>query len=709
MRRVSYLLTVVIIICTFALSSVLLASCKKGGDYGVYVSDGEQDISIGVLADIHVMSETQAVNMTCDDYKAWEAHGQKMLGLSESILKTAVDRIIKESDFDVVLVSGDNSDDGGEVSHRAVAAELARLEKAGIKVYTIPGNHDINNKSYTYASGSAVLTDPTSEKEFAEIYAAFGYNTTDSLEFYKGAGASAADRKTATFELGSNLSYVADLSDKYRLIAIDMCNIVGTGYIHDDDGSFARAGYAVDAEGYVLVNGERYPYVSGRHDGAMTADLLAWAEAKTEEAIAAGKIPLGMMHFPLLQHFGSLVQAENGAVNDPEGQSVAATLADAGMKFIFTGHIHIQDDNMFTSAAGNKILDINSASLCNYPTPIRIFRAKGDQAIIRTWHMSYVEKEYLPSYLTKAEKKQVKSDLETYSLNYLDDSMLAKVKNKIDLDMVYTILSKLGVKKDGTNDASVTALATGVYNDVILKFLTLPLYKKGAAKGAMSVESVANSYGVKLPSSDYTTVFNLAMSFASGLYGGDETCSADEDRVTLLKYSIYTAFKVIDDYDFFAKVKEINPSFATIDLTDSLSDLFTTGRLEVCKNNLMIGLLSSLEIKALKKYLNVNENTDACKTLSTLVTLASSLGLEDMLFGLVVEDYVDVFEVQGKGYLKLGALIDANIASSLTLGLTNDSLSSGSTYSYKGGVTDNAVPDNNLSVSMTTMAYSALK
>jgi len=707
MNKLFRSLIIAVLVCTLVLSTVLFVGCKKD-DYGKYVSDGDQDISIGILADIHVMSETQAVNMTCDDYKAWEAHGQKMLGLSESILKTAVDRIIDESDFDVVLVSGDNSDDGGETTHRAVAAELARLEKAGIKVYTIPGNHDINNKSYTYASGKAVLTNPTTEKEFAEIYADFGYNATDSLEFYKGAGASDADRKSASFSLGNNLSYVADLSDKYRLIAIDMCNIKATGYIRDEDGSFAREGYTVDSEGYVLVNGERYPYVSGRHDGAMTSDLLDWAKAKIDETVKAGKIPLGMMHFPLLQHFGSLVQAENGAVNDPKGESVAAALADAGMKFIFTGHIHIQDDALFTSEAGNKILDVNSASLCNYPTPIRIFRAKGDQAIVRTWHMSYVEKKYLPSYLSKAEKKQVKKDLETYSLNYLDGSMLAKVKNKIDLEMIYTLLGKIGVKKDGTNDASVIALAEGVYNDVILRFLNLPLYEKGAAKGALSVESAAKAYGVKIPSSDYTTVFNLAMSFAAGLYGGDESCRADEDRVTLLKYSLYTAFKVIDDFDLFAKIRAINPSFAEIDLTDSLSELFRHGALEVCNNNLLIGLLSSLEIKALKKYVNIKPDANACKTLSAFVELIPLLGLEDMLFGLNVEEYIDVVESANSGTVLLGALIDDNIASSLTLGLTNDSLATGSTYAYKNGVTDNAVPDNDVSVNMITMAYVAL-
>ncbi|MBO7389849.1 MAG: hypothetical protein J6U39_00255, partial [Clostridia bacterium] len=132
MNRKLVSLIALILVLVLSLSVGLIACSKKdtvedekeSGEQELtthpFVKDGEKDISIGVLADVHVMSATQAVDMTCDDFKSWEAHGQKMLGLSESILKTTVDRIIAESDFDVVLVSGDNSDDGGEASHRAV-------------------------------------------------------------------------------------------------------------------------------------------------------------------------------------------------------------------------------------------------------------------------------------------------------------------------------------------------------------------------------------------------------------------------------------------------------------------------------------------------------------------------------------------------------------------------------------------------------------
>ena len=144
--------------------------------------------------------------------------------------------------------------------------------------------------------------------------------------------------------------------------------------------------------------------------------------------------------------------------------------------------------------------------------------------------------------------------------------------------MIYKLLSKLGVKKDGTNDAAVTSFANSVYNDVFLRFLKLPLYEKNA-NGGLSVEGAAKAYGVSIPSSGYTDVFNLAMSFVAGLYGGEESCAANDSRVTLLKYSIYTALKIIDDFDFFAKVKTLNPSFALLEAMPHVETLnYTNGK-----------------------------------------------------------------------------------------------------------------------------------
>lgn len=113
---------------------------------------------IAVISDPHVISEELAENPT-----AWETtvnSSRKLLDYSKEVF----DELMKEFESEkpeLLLITGDMTEDGGSKSHEYVAGELAKLEAKGVKVYVIPGNHDI---------GSTM-----SEAGFAETYAAFGY------------------------------------------------------------------------------------------------------------------------------------------------------------------------------------------------------------------------------------------------------------------------------------------------------------------------------------------------------------------------------------------------------------------------------------------------------------------------------------------------------------------------------------------------------
>ena len=51
-------------------------------------------------------------------------------------------------------------------------------------------------------------------------------------------------------------------------------------------------------------------------------------------------------------------------------EEVAAKLADAGLRYMFVGHSHIQRIDTFVSPSGNPITEVNIGSLCGYPAPI---------------------------------------------------------------------------------------------------------------------------------------------------------------------------------------------------------------------------------------------------------------------------------------------------------------------------------------------------
>ena len=120
---------------------------------------------IAVISDPHVISEELAENGA-----AWEttvSGSRKLLDYSKEVFDVLMAKFVSEKP-DILLISGDLTEDGGLKSHNYVAGELAKLEAAGMKVYVIPGNHDIGTS--------------LSESSFAEKYHAFGYDEGSEMD-----------------------------------------------------------------------------------------------------------------------------------------------------------------------------------------------------------------------------------------------------------------------------------------------------------------------------------------------------------------------------------------------------------------------------------------------------------------------------------------------------------------------------------------------
>ena len=114
---------------------------------------------IAVISDPHVISEELA-----EKPDAWEttvSGSRKLLDYSKEVFDVLMAKFASEKP-DILLISGDLTEDGGLKSHNYVADELAKLEAAGVKVYVIPGNHDISKAMST--------------SSFKEKYQAFGYD-----------------------------------------------------------------------------------------------------------------------------------------------------------------------------------------------------------------------------------------------------------------------------------------------------------------------------------------------------------------------------------------------------------------------------------------------------------------------------------------------------------------------------------------------------
>ena len=124
------------------------------------------EIKITVLSDIHVMSPELVVK----DGKAWQdflAQKRVRLDLSKQLFDEEVERLLKEKP-DMVLITGDLTKDGEVKSHECVVSQLDRLRDAGIKVYVIPGDHDLGTeKAFIYNGDETSMAETVDANQFA--------------------------------------------------------------------------------------------------------------------------------------------------------------------------------------------------------------------------------------------------------------------------------------------------------------------------------------------------------------------------------------------------------------------------------------------------------------------------------------------------------------------------------------------------------------
>ena len=96
-------------------------------------------VKMAIISDLHVMAPDLLVNEGAA-FERYLNQDRKMLRESLEILDTLVADILEQKP-QLVLVTGDLTKDGEQMSHQLVAGRLQRLVDAGIQVLVVPGNH----------------------------------------------------------------------------------------------------------------------------------------------------------------------------------------------------------------------------------------------------------------------------------------------------------------------------------------------------------------------------------------------------------------------------------------------------------------------------------------------------------------------------------------------------------------------------------------
>lgn len=277
-----------------------------------------EPLRIGIISDTHYLSEKlMDEGYAIDNYIHTSARDIKNV---PALLDSVISEYAK-SNIQVLLISGDITKDGEKQSHIDFVNRLKPLQDKGVRVFVVPGNHDINtNKAKRYVGNKTFDTDNTTPEDFATIYSNCGY-------------------KNAIKRDPASLSYLSSLNDNTWLLTIDI------------------------ARGQYRKNGIKSEMISSQTE-EWILDILKEAQEKQIRV-------LGMMHWGLVEHLPYQTELfPRYLIHD--WKRLAGLFADNGMKAIFTGHFHSNDISAFNTNSGNTIYDIETGPLCCYPFVYRL-------------------------------------------------------------------------------------------------------------------------------------------------------------------------------------------------------------------------------------------------------------------------------------------------------------------------------------------------
>lgn len=299
------------------LISSSLFGCSSASDKTEKITapiEKDQDLSIIETTDVHYFAPSLTDNGAA--FKQYVAAGDgKQLAYSDEITDAFLEDVAAKK-TDVLIISGDLTNNGEKTSHEELAKKLAQVEKAGTQVFVVPGNHDINNPwARKFEKDKQLPTDTITPTDFSKIYGDFGYKDAISSDDF-------------------SLSYLAAPSSKVWLLMLD------------------TAIYKTNMQQGTPTT-----------EGGLTTGTLDWVKKCSALAEKNGAKLIPVMHHNLTNH--SDVIQRGFTIN--YNQQVIDTLTAGNMEFSLSGHIHTQNIRTAKSTDGKEITDIVTNALSVYP------------------------------------------------------------------------------------------------------------------------------------------------------------------------------------------------------------------------------------------------------------------------------------------------------------------------------------------------------
>lgn len=375
------------------------------------------DVNFIILSDLHYFAEDSQGPTEEDkaEFNEMMLMNNATSGLAPEILDAALANVTAmalQGKIDFLLVPGDLTRNAEKAAHQELVQKFKAFELAtGIPVYVINGNHDINNNRAAIYDGENLLNvkkNPemrsqldTTPEEFEALYKDFGYSSE---------GGYYSRYKQIAGNSEGSLSYAIDLPNDYRLIAID------------------SQLYSADNTDKGLNEQETA--------GKMSDALLEWALKECEQAEKDGKTIIGFTHTNTVPHFDTEVDLfDNFVFRDWE--KAADALADSGMHYTVSGHVHMQDVATYVSDNGEEMTDITGASILSYPNLFRsVSMSSASNGDITCTYETHDIDEFVPVFIDGVpQAKPFK--YQTWAYNFGGSNIKTFVTNVLKYQLVY--------------------------------------------------------------------------------------------------------------------------------------------------------------------------------------------------------------------------------------------------------------------------------
>ncbi len=337
----------------YFLLSILMLSVLSLLPSSAAAASSHPPLSVYIAADPHYIAPELTDNGTGYTRLVEAADGKDMLRC-ERIMDSFLSQVIRDHP-DALILPGDLSFNGAEASLQQLAEKLSEVRKAGIPVFVIPGNHDLDCPMAAKFTGETYTLVPSvSVAEFADLYEEYGFREALSRD-------------------SASLSYTAQLSPEFRLLMLD-------------------------------VNGNEKP-------GTVSETTLFWVEQQLQRAKTDGVSVIAVSHQTLLSHS---FLASGVAIRNAE--ALLSLYEQYDVLCNLSGHMHIQhiliSENGFPDISGSALITWpNQFGVLTLDNHMVSYRTERTETGVEAESEQFLRDTALRQAFTELQALKLKSDL----------------------------------------------------------------------------------------------------------------------------------------------------------------------------------------------------------------------------------------------------------------------------------------------------------